>query len=82
MIDKLMNRLIWIAALNDHTPDSLDLESIRKDVERKLNDGWDPNDIVALLRNCEEINPHLDETTACRRMAAITAKYKKEHGIE
>jgi len=50
---------------------------IKQDIKRKLEEGWSKQDILSCLRCVENFDPDLDEDIALRRMAKISAKYKR-----
>ena len=71
-LDNVMERILSIAPSNI-TPE--DTEFLRHDATRKLEDGWEPNDVVAFLCSTEEVNPGLSEDVALKRMNGIAKKY-------
>jgi len=77
MVEKVIQRLVSIAAWLDHTPTEDDLNSIRELAEHWKKKGWSDDDLVAYFKNSEEINPELAEDIAIRRMQVIVDKYKR-----
>lgn len=50
---------------------------VLREIESKLQQGWLSKEIISHFRNFEEINPQLDEDTACNNMARIEERVAK-----
>ena len=72
-VNKVMRRLYT----SDFTIEDPDVPMIRSDAETKLAAGWSVDETVKYLRCTEHVSPHLDEATALRRMAEISARVEE-----
>ncbi len=69
--NKILDRLKQAAASNESNLDSEFIKLALSDIKSKLKAGWTPDEIFNLMKNIEDINPSLDETTALKRMKKI-----------
>lgn len=56
--------------------DDMTTALFNRDIRSKLEEGWKPAEIADHMKNCEEINPELDEDTALARMFRVSDAVK------
>ncbi len=60
-----------ISRLQALNPDLDGIDFMQVTVLELLGKGWTEDECVMLLRNTEEVSPHLDEHTAIKRMMLV-----------
>jgi hypothetical protein len=72
-LERVLERLADIASAHGQELSSETLVLVTRDAARKLAAGWTADEVVAHMRNIEEINPELHEDLALARMRRTAA---------
>lgn len=56
----------------------LDRSAVESTVRELSEQGWSPRDIIRYTQSLEYVDPTLDEDIALKRMAEISARYRKK----
>jgi hypothetical protein len=72
-LERVLERLADIASAHGQELSSETLVLVTRDAARKLAAGWTADEVVAHMRNIEEINPELPEDLALARMRRTAA---------
>lgn len=59
-----------------------DADSVKGGIKKHLKAGWTRAEIVAFMRNMEEVNPDMDEDKALKRMKEIRDKVEARLAAE
>ena len=83
-VSRLMERLTRVhrlvteedESIEDKDINSTDREMLESDANRKIKAGWTADEVYQFMKNCEEVNPKLDEGIAIRNMESVSNRVR------